>query len=407
MLLMPLLLALVGVSAGCYSGEATRVETETEIETETKAEPQRIETGADQMGKVVQACGRLNVGLVANHTAQVQGVHLLDTLLARDVRVVRIFGPEHGFRGDAADGEKVESGSDAATGLPVISLYGSNKKPTPEQLTDIDVLVFDIQDVGARFYTYISTLHLVMEAAAENDVKLLVLDRPNPNGHYMDGPVLKPAFKSFVGMHPVPIVHGMTVGEYAQMINGEGWLAGGAQCDLEVIPCAGYAHHDRYQVPIAPSPNLPNMTSIYLYPSLALFEGTEVSVGRGTEKPFQQIGMPGFEKGNHEFTPRSIPGVSVYPPHQGELCKGYDLSDADVQHLRTLDLQWLLTMYRHAPDQDKFFLKSGFFNKLAGTDELMKQVKAGFTEAEIRATWKKDLEEFENVRQQYLLYEDF
>ncbi len=403
MLLTPLLMALMTLSACGSNSEATVVESSREKPSDSI----RIKTGADQMDAVVKACGRLRVGLVANQTSLVKGVHLLDTLLARDVQVVKIFGPEHGFRGNAADGELVESGTDASTGLPVVSLYGKNKKPTPQQLTDVDLLIFDIQDVGARFYTYISTLHLIMEAAAESDVRVLVLDRPNPNGHYIDGPVLKPEYKSFVGMHPVPVVHGMTVGEYAGMINGEGWLAGGQTCELEVILCFGYAHSSRYELPVAPSPNLPNMTSIYLYPSLAFFEGTEVSVGRGTDQPFQQIGMPGFKEGDHEFTPRSITGVSKYPPHEGKTCNGFDLSEGSYAHLRNINLQWLLKMYQQAPDQQRFFLQTGFFNKLAGNSELMQQIKSGISEEEIRETWRNDLDAFQKIRKKYLLYEDF
>jgi len=368
------------------------------------AEP--ILTGADQMDKVLTVCAGKRVALVANPTSQVAGVHMLDTLLASGVQMVRVFGPEHGFRGDAADGEKVDHSKDAKTGLPIVSLYGNNKKPTPEQMAGIDLVIFDIQDVGARFYTYISTLHLVMEAAAQAGVVVLVLDRPNPHAHYVDGPVLKPEFSSFVGMHPVPVVHGMTVAEYAQMIHGEGLLSGGKKCELQVIPCANYTRNASYELPVAPSPNLPNMRSIMLYPSLAFFEGTEVSVGRGTEKPFQQIGMPGFSAGEHRFTPRSIPGVSTYPPHEGKECVGFDLSEPSAERPDQLHLGWLVKMYQQAPDQSKFFLKSGFFNKLAGTDQLMKQMKSGLGEEEIRASWQQDLDAFRQVRKRYLIYED-
>ncbi len=403
MLLTPLLMVMTGLSACRGNNEQTHQTTEEKF----VVEGPKLTTGADQMNEVVKACGNLRVGLVANQTSIVNGVHLLDTLIARDVKVVKIFGPEHGFRGDAADGELVESGTDASTGLPVVSLYGNNKKPSQQQLDGVDILVFDIQDVGARFYTYISTLHLAMEAATEKKIPVLVLDRPNPNGHYVDGPVLKSEFKSFVGMHPVPVVHGMTVGEYAKMINGEGWLAGGLTCKLDVIPCEGYSHNSRYELPVAPSPNLPNMTSIYLYPSLAFFEGTEVSVGRGTERPFQQIGMPGFTGGNHEFTPRSISGVSKFPPHEGETCVGFDLSAGDYENMESINMEWLLKMYQQAPDQSKFFLKSGFFNNLAGNKELMQQIRAGKNEEEIRASWQNDLTAFLEIRQKYLLYEDF
>lgn len=381
---------------------------------EKQAEPAKsavaeaaIATGAEQVARVATLCAGKKVGIVANQTSQVAGVHLLDTLRSVGVEVVVVFGPEHGFRGDAADGQKVESGTDPATGLPVVSLYGKNKKPTNEQLVGVDLLLFDIQDVGARFYTYISTLHLVMEAAAENGVPVLVLDRPNPNGHYVDGPVLDPAYSSFVGMHPIPVVHGMTIGEYAQMINGEGWLKNGVRCDLEVVPCEGYHHNKRYDLPVSPSPNLPNMRSVYLYPSLAFFEGTEVSVGRGTPDPFQQIGMPGFKYGNHQFTPKSIPGVSTYPPQEGKVCIGFDLREEEYGQFNRIHLSWLLAMYAGAPDKKQFFLKSGFFNKLAGTNQLRQQVEAGLSEEEIRESWQPALTDFMKIRAKYLLYEDF
>ncbi|TVR38507.1 MAG: DUF1343 domain-containing protein [Cryomorphaceae bacterium] len=369
----------------------------------TQDEPLR--TGAEQMERVLAHLTGRRVGVVANPTAQVAGVHLVDTLLAHGVNLVRVFGPEHGFRGDAADGEWVDHGVDARTGIPVVSLYGKNKKPTQQQMSDLDVVVFDIQDVGVRFYTYISTLHLVMEAAGESGVSVLVLDRPNPHAHYIDGPVLNPKFSSFVGMHPIPLVHGMTVAELALMINGEGWLKGGVKCALDVVPCEAYARSVRYELPVAPSPNLPNMQSVYLYPSLGLFEGTLVSVGRGTDAPFQQIGMPGLKAGEHRFTPRSIPGVSKYPPHENKECVGWDLRGEETPPQR-LNLSFLLTTYEHAPNKEAFFLESGFFNKLAGTDELIKQVKAGYTEEQIRATWKDGLEAFARQRTPYLLYED-
>lgn len=402
LLLLTLLFGVGSIAARCNPQGGDRVAEET-----AKTEPPAIQTGASQVEFVAALCEGKKVGIVANQTSQVAGVHLVDTLRSAGVEVVRIFGPEHGFRGDAADGQQVESGTDKATGLPVVSLYGKNKKPTAEQLVGIDILLFDIQDVGARFYTYISTLHLVMEAAAESGVPVVVLDRPNPNGHYVDGPVLDRAFVSFVGMHPVPVVHGMTIGEYAQMINGEGWLANGAQCNLQVVACKNYNHNKRYDLPVAPSPNLPNMHSVYLYPSLAFFEGTEVSVGRGTPYPFQQIGMPGFESGKHQFTPVSIPGVSKYPPHEGKTCVGFDLRKEDYSQLGRIDLGWLLRMYKGAPNQEQFFLASGFFNKLAGSNQLKEQIEAGMSEAEIRASWEPALEHFAVVRSKYLIYEDF
>ena len=351
-------------------------------------------------GKRVAVCG--------NQTSVVAKTHLVDTLLSRKVNVVKLFCPEHGFRGQAEAGATIASGKDPLTGLPVVSLYGKNKKPTAEQLQGVDVVLFDLQDVGCRFYTYISTLHYVMEAAAENGVKVIVLDRPNPNGFYVDGPVLEPQYKSFVGMHPVPIVYGMTIGEYARMINGEKWLANGVQCDLTVIKLEGYTHETRYALPVAPSPNLQTTEAIYLYPSLCLFEGTNVSVGRGTDQPFEMYGAPGMQSGDYRFTPRAIPGVSENPPFKGLECRGYLLHDIAADNLNNpgrLNLSYLLTAYRNCVDQSSFFLKNNFFDKLAGTDQLRKQLVVGASEEEIRASWEPDLEKFRHIREQYLLYE--
>ncbi len=351
-------------------------------------------------GKRVAVCG--------NQTSVVAKTHLVDTLLSRKVNVVKLFCPEHGFRGQAEAGATIASGKDPLTGLPVVSLYGKNKKPTAEQLQGVDVVLFDLQDVGCRFYTYISTLHYVMEAAAENGVKIIVLDRPNPNGFYVDGPVLEPQYKSFVGMHPVPIVYGMTIGEYARMINGEKWLANGVQCDLTVIKLEGYTHETRYALPVAPSPNLQIAEAIYLYPSLCLFEGTNVSVGRGTDHPFEMYGAPGMQSGDYRFTPRAIPGVSENPPFKGLECRGYLLHDIAADNLNNpgrLNLSYLLTAYRNCVDQSSFFLKNNFFDKLAGTDQLRKQLVVGASEEEIRASWEPDLEKFRHIREQYLLYE--
>ena len=351
-------------------------------------------------GKRVAVCG--------NQTSVVAKTHLVDTLLSRKVNIVKLFCPEHGFRGQAEAGATIASGKDPLTGLPVVSLYGKNKKPTAEQLQGVDVVLFDLQDVGCRFYTYISTLHYVMEAAAENGVKVIVLDRPNPNGFYVDGPVLEPQYKSFVGMHPVPIVYGMTIGEYARMINGEKWLANGVQCDLAVIKLEGYTHETRYALPVAPSPNLQTAEAIYLYPSLCLFEGTNVSVGRGTDQPFEMYGAPGMLSGDYRFTPRAIPGVSENPPFKGLECRGYLLHDIAAENLNNpgrLNLSYLLTAYRNCVDQSSFFLKNNFFDKLAGTDQLRKQLVVGASEEEIRASWEPDLEKFRHIREQYLLYE--
>jgi uncharacterized protein YbbC (DUF1343 family) len=346
------------------------------------------------------------VGLIANQTSLVGNVHLADLMIEKGIALKKVFGPEHGFRGQAGAGEKVGDSKDPKTGLPVISLYGKNKKPSPEQLADLDVLVFDIQDVGARFYTYISTMALCMEAAADAGLPFIVLDRPNPNGHYVDGPVLDPKFSSFVGMHRVPVVHGMTVGEYAGMVNGEHWLSNGKILKLTVIPCKNYQHTDLYQLPVAPSPNLPNMAAVYLYPSLCFFEGTPVSVGRGTDKPFQLLGYPGL-KGSIQFTPRSLPESAPNPPHLDKLCGGYDLSAFATQFLRDygkLYFLWLTDLYARYPEKESFF--TPFFDKLAGTTRLREDIQAGKDEDKIRKTWEGELRAFKQIRKKYLLYPD-
>jgi uncharacterized protein YbbC (DUF1343 family) len=331
-------------------------------------------------------------------------MHLVDFLISRKVDVKKIFSPEHGFRGEADAGESVVSGKDVKTGLPLISLYGNNKKPTAEQLSDIDVILFDIQDVGVRFYTYISTLHYIMEAAAENGKKVIVLDRPNPNGHYVDGPVLKKEFSSFVGMHPVPVVYGMTIGEYAKMINGEHWLKNGIQCDLAVVPLKNYTHQRHYVLPIKPSPNLPNDKSINLYPSTCFFEGINGSEGRGTDKPFQVYGSPFLKNMDYQFIPKPNAGAAN-PRFNGEICFGEDLSDAPF--LSEINLEWLIKAYQNYEGKDPFFIKnSGKFwiDKLAGTDELRKQIEQGWTEEQIKASWQKDLDKFKIIRSKYLIY---
>lgn len=347
------------------------------------------------------------VGVVANHTSLIINTNLVDSLLSLKINVVRVFSPEHGFRGTADAGEKVKSNIDSKTGLPIISLYGKNKKPLPEQLKGLDVLIFDIQDVGARFYTYISTMHYVMEACAENNKKLIILDRPNPNGHYVDGPVLDNKFKSFVGMHPVPIVHGMTIGEYAKMINGEGWLANHVKCDLTIVEVKNYNHTIFYDLPVKPSPNLPNMSSIYLYPSLCLFEGTPISVGRGTDLPFQILGHPKLKSERYSFTPKSMEGAKN-PVLIGEKCNGYNLSLFGTEYMKgkgSINLFWLIDIYNHFPDKVVFFNEQ--FNLLAGTDQLQQQIIAGETEEEIIASWAVGLSKFKLIRKKYLLYNDF
>lgn len=355
---------------------------------------------AEQLTELTQRLKGKRVGLVVNNTALVGKTHLADTLQSRGANLVKIFGPEHGFRGDAADGELVKDSIDHKTGVLVVSLYGKNKKATPAQLKDVDVLVFDIQDVGARFYTYISTLHYVMEACAENGKRLIVLDRPNPNGSYVDGPILQPELKSFVGMHPIPITHGMSIGEYALMINGEGWLEGGVKCDLEIIKMKNWKHEDDYSLPVKPSPNLPNDQAVRLYPSICLFEGTVISLGRGTQMPFLVLGNPELKDLPFTFTPVPIKGMSLEPPLKNKLCYGVDLRDVTVA--RKVDLQYVLMLYKLYPDKEHFFTK--YFDTLAGTTELKTQIKNGLTEEEIRATWQTGLNEFKARRSKYLLY---
>jgi len=346
------------------------------------------------------------VALIANHTSLIGDTHLVDTLIGSGIKVVKVFASEHGFRGDAPDGEHIDNTVDPKTGLPIISLYGKDKKPTPAMLKDVDVILFDIQDVGTRFYTFISTMHYAMEAAAENNLEMVVLDRPNPNGFYIDGPVLEPKFKSFVGMHPIPVVYGMTLGECAKMINGEGWLKNGVQCDLKVFACENYTHQSLYELPVKPSPNLPDMESIYWYPSLCFLEGTSVSVGRGTPTPFTIIGEPGNTGGDFKFTPVSIKNASVNPLHKGVECVGYNLSGKlDFTNLPdSLQLSWLIRMYNETDNKSGFFRKDGYFDLLAGTDALRKALIAGKTEQEIRNEWQKDLDAFRQKREKYLIY---
>lgn len=346
-----------------------------------------------------------NVGIVANLTSRTKdGVHLLDLLLEHKIRIKAIFSPEHGFRGQAGAGEKIADDTDTQTGLPIISLYGKNRKPHPEHFAGLDVIIFDLQDVGVRFYTYLSTLNNVMEAAAEQNIEVIVLDRPNPNGHYVDGPTLKLENRSFVGMLAIPVVHGMTLGELAQMINGESWLANGLHCKLTVIPCQHYTHSQAYVLPIAPSPNLPNQRAIYLYPGICFFEGTNVSVGRGTDWPFQVYGSPDLQMTGFSFTPQPNAG-SKEPPQKGLTCYGRDLStlSADSLFLKAkLDLDDLILAYKSTRDKSMFFNK--FFIKLAGTDLLQKQIEEGVPSSMIRASWQKELDQFRQKRAQYLLY---
>lgn len=346
------------------------------------------------------------VAVLANQTSLLNATHLIDTLIAKGINVVKVFAPEHGFRGDIENGGMVNDSVDQKTGLKIISLYGKHHKPTPDDLTNVDVLVFDIQDVGVRFYTYISTLQYVMEACSENKVKLILLDRPNPNGFYVDGPVLDPKFKSFVGMQPVPVVYGMTIGEYAMMLNGEGWLNKGMLCNLKVIPCINYDHAKFFELPVAPSPNLPNMHAVYLYPSLCLFEGTPVSVGRGTEFPFQVAGFPGDMQTGFSFTPVSTK-ASLHPPFENQKCNGMDFRPLtkQIRDTKQLMIKFLVNYYRIYPDKEKFF--TPFFDKLTGNDILKQQIKAQISEQDIRLTWKNDLDKFKEIRKKYLIYKDF
>jgi uncharacterized protein YbbC (DUF1343 family) len=371
-------------------------------------EDTNIQVGAARTQEYFPLLKGKNIALCVNHTAMIGNTHLLDTLISAGIHVVKIFAPEHGFSGEAEAGKAISNSVDTKTKVPVVSIYGQNKKPSKEQLRGIDVIVFDIQDVGARFFTYISTLHYIMEAAAENNVKVMVLDRPNPNGYWVDGTVLDTAYRSFVGMHPVPIVHGMTIGEYAKMINGEGWLAEKKQCNLTIILVLGYTHFQRYQLPKPPSPNLSSMAAIYLYPTLCLFEGTCMSLGRGTDKPFCIFGHPDFPIGNFYFTPRSIPNVAEKPPHLGEKCRGFDITDYSLTILKNnnlIDIDLIIEAYQNFPNKSQFF--TAFFDKLAGNKSLREQIIAGKTSAEIRKSWKKDLDTFKKNRKKYLLYTDF
>lgn len=369
--------------------------------------PKEVKVGAARIDQYYDLINNKKVALVVNQTSRIGNTHLADTLQNIGIDIKAIFAPEHGFRGKADAGEKVVDGIDTKTGIPVLSLYGKNKKPKPAQLAEIDLVIFDIQDVGARFYTYISTMHYVMEACAENGIEILVLDRPNPNGHYVDGPLLDPDYQSFVGMHPIPIVHGMTIAEYAQMVNGEGWLKGGIQCKLTTVACENYNHETTYELPIKPSPNLPNNRSIYLYPSLCFFEGTTVSIGRGTNTQFQVYGHPDLAVGTYEFTPQPMDGAK-YPKHDGKTCRGYDLSKLELEKIRKekgLNLSYLINAYQNMPKSEPFFLKNLFFDKLAGGDKLRKQIIAGKSAEEIKATWQNDLHKFKKTRAKYLLYD--
>jgi len=364
----------------------------------------QIRVGAEQTEEYLPLLKGKRIALVVNQTSIVTNVHLLDTLLNLGINIKKVFAPEHGFRGTADAGEVIENSKDNRTGISLISIYGKNKKPSTEDLSDVDIVIFDIQDVGARFYTYISTLHYVMEACAENNKLLIVFDRPNPND-YVDGPVLKDKrFCSFVGIDPIPMLHGCTVGELALMINGERWLKNGIHCQLKVIPIEGWKHKQTYSLPIKPSPNLPNDRAIKLYPSLCLFEGTEISVGRGTEFPFQVIGYPDKRYGNFEFTPKPIVGMDTNPLYKDTTCFGLDLREGNIEG--GLHLNYLMEFYKLSDKKAKFFSHPVFFDNLAGTDLLRKQIMKGLNEDEIRLTWQNDLNMYNPIRNKYLMYEE-
>ncbi|MBC7915260.1 MAG: DUF1343 domain-containing protein [Pyrinomonadaceae bacterium] len=374
----------------------------------------KLLTGAEQTNLYLPLIKGKRVGMVCNQTSIIGKKHSVDSLKNLGVNIVKVFGPEHGFRGQASAGAKVNDNVDAKTGIPIISLYGTHYKPTPADLQGIDIMIFDIQDVGARFYTYISTLHYLMEACAENNLELLVLDRPNPTAFSVDGPILEEKHKSFIGMHPIPITHGLTIGEYAKMINGEGWLKNKIACTLRVIKMANYTHATPYTLSVKPSPNLNTQQSILLYPSLCLFEGTILSQGRGTYFPFQVLGGPKLSgKYSFSFTPQSIPGMSETPLHQNQKCYGLDLRKYNTNtFVKTgkINLNWLLELYKAYPEKDKFFdykqnKQMNNIDRLAGTEKLKQQIVAGKTEQQIRASWEPGLSQFKLTRKKYLLYQ--
>ncbi|EKF56338.1 hypothetical protein I215_02408 [Galbibacter marinus] len=379
------------------------------VEKDNRTTPKQIIVGANQTAQYRSLIGNKKVGVVANNTSVIfkndeTYTHLVDSLLAMDVKVQKIYSPEHGFRGEADAGEHVVGNKDTKTGLPIVSLYGDSRKPSAEQLEGIELMIFDIQDVGVRFYTYTSTLHLVMEACAEKNIPVIVLDRPNPNGSFVDGPILELENSSFLGLVPIPLVYGLTIGEYATMLNGEKWLKEGVQCDLTVIPLKNYTHHSSYSLPIRPSPNLPNDQSVELYPSLGLFEGTHVNAGRGTEYQFQRFGAPFLDKQFFTFTYTPKPNFgSKDPKHNGDLCFGKDLSQ--ITPPKKVDLSWIIEAYEHSTDKSKFFRTSSF-TKHAGTAQLQKQIENGLSAGEISMSWKQDLDHFKEIRKKYLIYKE-
>ncbi|WP_222984843.1 exo-beta-N-acetylmuramidase NamZ domain-containing protein [Flagellimonas meishanensis] len=397
-----LLLVLVFSSCSGQSKKAIGGHKGMELDTLPK-----IVVGANNMDLYLSNLKEKRVGIVANQTSVIfkeKGyTHLVDSLVSLGVDIQKVFAPEHGFRGEADAGEHVKDGFDTKTKLPIVSLYGKNRKPSQDQLNGLDIVVFDIQDVGVRFYTYIATLQLVMEACAEKGVPVLVLDRPNPNGHYVDGPTMKMEHSGFLGMTPIPLVYGLTMGEYAQMLNGEGWLKDSIQVELKVIPLKSYTHQSAYNLPIRPSPNLPNDTAITLYPSLGLFEGTNVNAGRGTEYQFQRYGASFLDSTHYDFSYVPQPNFgSKNPKEQGKTCFGKDLSQSERMH--EMSLRWIIDAYQNTMDKSKFFNTDGF-TKHAGTPLLQQQIESGLSEQEIKASWQEDLEQFNKIRKNYLIYE--
>ena len=365
----------------------------------------QILTGADQPDLYLSKLKGKKLALVVNQTSRIGDQHLVDYLLEKKITIKQIFAPEHGFRGEAGAGELIDNSKDRETGIPIISIYGKNRKASKEQLSGIDIVIFDIQDVGCRFYTYISTLHYMMEACAENNITLLILDRPNPNGDYFDGPILKPAFKSFVGMDPIPVVHGCTIGELAQMINGEKWLANGVKVKLEIIKVVNYTHLTKYEPPVRPSPNLPNYLSVRLYPSLCFFEATSVSVGRGTQFPFQVLGFPDKSFGTFSFTPKSLKGMELNPLQKDKKCFGDDFRE--LKEVPQFTLSYFIDWIHKFKNKDEFLTRSQWFNQLMGNDQVLKLILEGKGEVEIRKSWEKELADYGAIRQKYLLYPDF
>ncbi|MCX7550573.1 DUF1343 domain-containing protein [Xanthomarina sp. F2636L] len=408
-----LLFVLIGISCGNFSKNKSESQVQSSTHVIAKSQDphkdKNIIVAANQTEKYLPLLKGKRVGIVANQTSVIfkntdhtKNTHLVDSLITLNVDIKKVYSPEHGFRGKADAGELVAHGKDTKTGLSIISLYGKNKKPSLEAVKDIDIMIFDIQDVGVRFYTYISTLHYMMETCAEANIPLLILDRPNPNGHYIDGPTLEIENKSFLGMHPIPLVHGLTIGEFAKMLNGEKWLENKAQCNITVIPVKNYTHDTFYSVPIRPSPNLPNDQAIKLYPSLGLFEGTDINAGRGTEFQFQRYGAPFLNNNvfSFSYTPKENFGAKN-PKHKDVLCYGEDLQNDNLQN--EVSLQWIMKAYKNATDKSKVF-NTANFTKHAGTAKLQQQIEAGLSEKDIKASWQKDLENYRKISVKYLIY---